>query len=88
MKTEVFFLQLCNSYADNVRAFDELLRPDESFDLIKRRLFIGSDEATFYYIDGFVKDEIMQKLMQYFLGLKGLPRGKDAAKQFADRSVP
>lgn len=88
MKTEVFFLQLCNSYADNVRAFDELLRPDESFDLIKRRLFIGNDEATFYYIDGFVKDEIMQKLMQYFLGLKGLPRGKDAAKQFADRSVP
>ena len=67
---------------------DACLAPDKNFDLIKRRLLVGSDTLVFYYIDGFVKDAIMQRLMQYFLGLDGLPRGKDAAKQFVDGGVP
>ena len=58
---------------------DAYLAPDKSFDLIKRRLLVGGDTLVFYYIDGFVKDAIMQRLMQYFLGLDGLPRGADAA---------
>lgn len=67
---------------------DAYLAPDKSFDLIKRRLLVGGDTLVFYYIDGFVKDAIMQRLMQYFLGLDGLPRGADAAMQFADGGVP
>ena len=81
-------MQFSASFTDNIAAMDACLAPDKNFDLIKRRLLVGSDTLVFYYIDGFVKDAIMQRLMQYFLGLDGLPRGKDAAKQFADGGVP
>ncbi len=77
--------KLGTSYAENVKAFDTLLRVDESFDLIKKRLVIGDGEATFYYIDGFIKDTVMQKLMMHFLSLKKLPR---SAREFIDNSLP
>lgn len=75
-------------YRANLQYFDSVFQPGTNFDMIRRRLLIGPDEMTMYYIDGFVKDEIMQKLMQYFLGLKGMGSGEEAAKQFADRHVP
>ena len=77
----------CN-YADNVIAFDKVLAPEKSFDIIKRRLVIGKNELTMYYIDGFVKDQNMQKLMMHFISLKGLPFGEGAAQRFVDENVP
>ena len=55
-----FMNMLSKVYLENVCNFDTLLRVDESFDLINRSLTIGKDEAMFYYIDGFVKDGVMQ----------------------------
>ena len=55
--------KLSNVYADNVAQLDRLLRVEENFDVIKKPLRIGQDEVTLYYIDGFVKDTVMQKLM-------------------------
>ena len=81
-------MQFSKVYAENVKLLDDILSPDKSFDLIKRHLVVGEHEATFYYIDGMVKDDTMLKLMQIFLGLKGLPTGADAAARFADESVP
>jgi len=72
-------------YAENIRKMDAILAPQKSFDLIKRRLPIAEKEATFYYIDGLVKDDTMLKLMQYFLSLKTLP---PTAKAFAEQNVP
>lgn len=77
--------RLSDDYSENVRAFDRALRVNESFDVIKKRLCFGGGEATFYYIDGFVKDTVMQKLMMHFLSLKKLPNG---AKAFVDQSLP
>ena len=72
------------NYEENVRLLDGILAPEKSFDLIKRRLKIGKSDATFYYIDGFVKDDTMLKLMQIFTGLRQLP----AASEFAEKSAP
>ncbi len=77
--------KLGENYKDNVKIFDTELRVSESFDLIKKRLVIGDGEATFYYIDGFIKDTVMQKLMMHFLSLKKLPR---TAREFIDNSLP
>ncbi len=77
--------KLGTSYVENVAAFDKALRVDESFDLIKKRLVIGDGEATFYYIDGFIKDTVMQKLMTHFLSLKKFP---PSAREFIDNSLP
>ena len=47
-------MQFSKVYAENVKLLDDILSPDKSFDLIKRRLVVGEHEATFYYIDGMV----------------------------------
>ncbi len=56
-------------YKEMVRLLDERLRIGESFDIIRRQMRIasGSSDAILYYIDGFVKDEITEKLMEFFL---------------------
>jgi stage V sporulation protein AF len=51
---------------------DEMFSVDDNFDLIKKVIRVGSDELTLYYIDGFVKDGSMTKILIYLLGLKGL----------------
>lgn len=80
--------RLSASYHENVAHLKGLLRTEESFDMIVRTLSIGKDELTLFYIDGFVKDGEMQRIMQYFLGLKGLGEGEGAAKAFAATHVP
>ena len=61
-----------DSYSHNVALLDRILRVEESFDLIKKPLKVGKDEMTLYYIDGFIKDTVMMKLMMSFLALEGL----------------
>ena len=68
---------LGDDYRDNVAFIDGELRVDKSFDVLNKKLKIGKDELTLYYIDGFVKDAVMQKLMLYFVSLKGLPNTAD-----------
>lgn len=65
---------------DNVRTFDHILGVGRSFDVLKREISVGERECAFYYIDGFVKDDILQKLMQYFASIKieDMPSNADA----------
>ena len=86
-------LELCGDYRENVKHTDELLRVQENFDIIKKVLFIGKQETTFYYIDGFVEGASMNKLMAYFLTLKGLGTPTEntedaAARYFAEHHMP
>lgn len=56
------------NYRATVQQLDEMLRIGESFDLIRRTMTVASEhcEATLYYIDGFVKDEVTVRLMEYY----------------------
>lgn len=76
--------KLTPNYADNVAMLDGLLRVDASFDLIKKTLRVGQDELTLYYIDGFVKDVVIQKLLLPFVTLPGLGGG---AQDFVERQI-
>ena len=85
--------KLCEDYFENVRRMDEVLRVQENFDLIKKPLYIGQQQITFYYIDGFVDGGSMNKLMIYLLSLQNLgePResgGEAAAVFFAQHHLP
>lgn len=80
--------RLSKDYRKNVALLDRLLRVKENFDIIKKPLAMGRDELTFYYIDGFVKDAVMQKMMIYFLSVGKLGEGADAAQTFLDAHVP
>ena len=79
---------LTNDYKQNIDLLDRELNVGENFDMLKKKLKIGQDEITMYYIDGFVKDAVMQKLMIYLLSLDGLGEGEDAARRFADERLP
>ncbi len=70
--------KLCEDYNLNVIELSERLRVSESFDIIKRRLVAAGKEMSFFYIDGFVKDSEMQRIMQSLLGKKELPSAKEA----------
>ena len=44
----------------------------DNFDIIERRLAVGEKSIALFYIDGFVKDGEMQRVMQAILALKNL----------------
>ena len=64
-KMKVFF-----SLEENVNYMNEILPIKESFDLIQRDIIIGEKQSSFYFIDGFTKDEVLQKMMSGFFALK------------------
>ncbi|MBQ7336438.1 MAG: spore germination protein [Clostridia bacterium] len=78
-------LEFGTDYKENVRRVDEALRVNENFDIIKKVLYIGTQETTLYYIDGFVDGGSMNKLMIYFLSLKSLGNPTDKAPDAAVR---
>lgn len=81
--------KLSGDFSRDTARFDELLRPDKSFDIIKREMEIAGRSIAMYYIDGFVKAEMMQKLMLYLVTVKDFGDGSDgAAEKFARTSVP
>lgn len=53
----------------NIQEWNMLLATDTNFDILYKDLMIGGREAGFYFIDGFVKDEVMQKLMSSLTGV-------------------
>ena len=63
-------MNLASDYSKNVRLVSSLLRATESFDIIERRLAVADRQICFFYIDGFVKDGELQRVMQTFLSLK------------------
>ncbi len=80
--------RLTDDYQTNVELLSKRLRIEKSFDLIRRPLSVGEDELTLFYIDGFVKDGVTLRLMQFYASQKGLGRGPDAAERFAKDGVP
>lgn len=75
-----------NLQADK-RVLDGKLAVGKSFDVVSREIEIAGRNACMYFIDGFCKDELMEKLLQYFLGLKAEDFPKDAAGMLK-KSVP
>ena len=60
------YMQIFTSdYNSNLHMINEKLRVGESFDIIVKRLKIGGRKATFYCLDGFVKDEMFEKELEY-----------------------
>ena len=48
-----------------IKEFKTLLRANESFDLIYRTININSKTACFFFIDGLVKDAVMEKMLEF-----------------------
>ncbi len=49
----------------NIKELDARVRPDLNFDVIKRDVIIGGRQAALYFVDGFMKDAVFEKLMEF-----------------------
>ena len=79
--------QLSRNFEANKKLLDEVLEVGNSFDVICHVTEVGGKKACIYFIDGFLKDDMMQKIMQYFLDLKEADLGKDA-EEMARKNIP
>ncbi len=58
------------SFEENKKYMNDLLHIENSFDIVSRDILIGEKNSVFYFVDGFCKDALMQKLLQFLMGLK------------------
>lgn len=72
---------------DNVQYLKTVLPVEKSFDIIQRDMEIGGRKSSFYFIDGFTKDESMLKIMDSFFGIAPEDMPKDGTA-FATKCVP
>ena len=50
---------------DNVDYMQEQKGIKDSFDIVYRKIMIGERDAAMFLVDGFCKDEMMQKFLQW-----------------------
>ena len=71
----------------NIRHFQGALRCDRNFDVVYRVFRICGREACMFFVDGFAKDEIMEKLLEFFYGIQDEDLLRDA-HTFSKSCVP
>lgn len=78
---------LSDSYEKNISDLRRILGTDRNFDILEKDLLIADRAASLFFIDGLVKDDILEKILEHFCGLKpeNLP---DSPEQFQMRNLP
>lgn len=77
------------NFKEKVRGLDSRLAPDKSFDLVKREIIIGGKSAVLYFVDGFIKDEVFEKIVEFLFKIKPDELvGVDNMSEFATRFMP
>lgn len=66
---------------------NKVLPVKDSFDIIQRDMLIGGRMSSFYFIDGFTKDEVMLKIMDSLFKVKKEDMPADAT-QFSRAYIP
>lgn len=70
---------------EDMQYLNHVLGVEENFDIIYRVINIGGKEACMYLVDGFCKDDLIQKLLQYLMDRKAEDMPEDMhgiSKQF------
>ena len=84
MSQRIEFLKDFSKYKQRI---DELLQIDKSFDLLYRVVIIGGKKACFYFVDGFCKDEIMEKVLEFLYKIKP-EEMPETAHDFLNEKLP
>ena len=59
----------------------------ESFDIIERKIIICNRDSCLFFVDGLIKDEVMEKIMEFFYSINDESQLSDL-KTFCKKSVP
>ncbi len=65
----------------NIELFDTTFKTDQSFDMLRKNIVVGNRDAAIYFVDGFVKDDVMERIMSFLMSLN--PREVDCIKTAA-----
>lgn len=78
---------MSSSLSENMQYLNKKLEVEKSFDLVYRVIKVGGRGACIYFIDGFCKDELMQKMLQHFMSLtkENMPEN---AHEMSKRCIP
>lgn len=74
-------------YNTNLQIISDALRSEQSFDLVKRDLIIAERKAALFFIDGLLKDDITEKILEFFYK-KIKSENFKSALYFAQSAVP
>lgn len=82
-----FESKIKTSLDENMQYLNEKLAVDANFDVVYRVMEIGGKRACMYFVDGFCKDDLMQKMLQYFITIspKDMPQ---SAHEMSKRCIP
>lgn len=78
---------MTGSLKKDMQFLNSLLDVESNFDVVHRIVYVGGREACIYFIDGFCKDDIMQKLLQYFMDIAPDKMPGDA-HEMSKQSIP
>ncbi len=79
--------KIMGTLEENVAYMNEVLPIKESFDLVQRDIVIGGKKSSFFFIDGFTKDDTMLKIMTSFFSVTE-EKMPDSATEFSRLLVP
>ena len=75
-----------DSFSENVKAFDNYFQVDKNFDVVNTLFRTGGRDAKIYYVDGFVNNEIAERVMNFLMSVDALSDGM-TAQDFVQRAV-
>ncbi len=73
---------------ENMKVLKDTLHLDKNFDVVYRTIQMGDKTAAFYFVDGFAKDEVLQKILQFFMGLTPEDMKDVDAHELAKKLLP
>ena len=76
-----------SNFKQTIAKLDSSLPVGRSFDMIRRPIITGGKKAVMYMIDGFVKDEMFEKIMEFLMTadaekMSQITRASDFLEQF------
>ena len=79
-------MNICLDIEKNELRFDALFCRERNFDILKRDIVFGGRKALLYMVDGFIKDELLEKIMEFFSKLK--PKNLEDEETFKKTGIP
>lgn len=76
------------TYKEKIQHFDTMLCVKDNFDIVRKSLQVQGIDMSLYFVDGFAKDEILEKMMEFLLkaDIKETIQTQDV-QIFADRFI-
>ena len=79
---------LTGEYTQDNAMMSEILRTDKSYDILVKKIKVADKKAALYGVDGFIKEEVVEKMFEYFTKIPVEDMAKiQTTQQFIDNFI-